>query len=152
MLIILTLTILLVITLLSILSGGSFISGTAEHEIYSEIIINGTTTTLVYEKMQSNFIIDPLIGGLIILTVIIVFTTFLGARLLGSGLADSSISTIRTCIMYGGIWITLSLVANPLIESISTIGTVIYISLTIFYILGVFQTITGGGGSGGDGF
>lgn len=145
MLIMLCLTILLTITLLSIVSGGSFISGVVESDIYNEIIINGTTTTVKYSGSDLTFAIDPLIGGLVILAVVITIAVVVGIQVLGSGLSPTSIATIRTAIMYTGLWVTLSLTASPLIESISTIGSVIYISLTIFYIIGVFQRITGGG-------
>lgn len=152
MLIELCLMVLFAITLLSIMSGGSFTSGITENAIYNEIIINGTTTTVEYGDANLTFAIDPLIGGLVMLTIVVTIAILLGIRAVGSGLADTSIATIRTAIMYLGIWITLSLTSAPLIESITTIGSVIYISLTIFYIIGVFQKITGGGGGGGDGF
>lgn len=150
MLISLCLGILTAITLLSIISGGSFISGTTENDIFNTIIVNGTETEVAYRSADLTFGIDPLVGGLIMLTVVITLAVIIGIRVLGSGLADSSISTIRSAIMYTGLWITLSLASVPLIESISIIGSVMYISLTIFYIVGVFQKITGGGGGGSD--
>ena len=141
----LCLTILLVVTLLSIVSGGSFISGITEGDIYNEIVINGTTTTVEYSSTDLTFAIDPLLGGLVILAVVITIAVIIGIQVLGSGLSPSSVSTIRTAVMYTGLWVTLSLTASPLIESISTVGSIIYISLTIIYIIGVFQRITGGG-------
>ena len=140
----LTLAILLMITLLSIISGGSFISGTTENLIQNELIVNGTESTIEYAPTNLTFGIDPLVGGLIILVVIIALASVIGIRILASGLADTSIATVRTAIMYTGLWTTLSLASAPLIISIELIGAVLYIGLTIVFVIGVFQSITGG--------
>lgn len=140
----LCLAIMLTITLLSIVSGGSFVSGTTENIIYNELIVNGTTSTIDYGTANLTFGIDPLLGGLMILTTIVILASLVGIQIFASGLSDSSVSTIRTAIMYAGLWTTLSLASLPLISSIELIGTAIYLTLTIVYVIGVFQSITGG--------
>jgi len=47
-------------------------------------------------------------------------------------------------ILYFGIWSLLSSISAPLIFGIEYFGTLIYITLTIGYVIGVIQKQTGG--------
>lgn len=141
----LTLAILLVITLLSVISGGSFVAGTTSSEFSNEVIVNGSTTTVGYPDVDVAFSVDPLLGGLAILTVIIAIACVIGLQVLGSGLNDTAVATVRTVIMYTGLWTCLSLLSFPLIASIEVFGALIYIVLTIGFVIGVFRNISTGG-------
>jgi len=145
MLISITLLILILITLFSIVVGNSFTGNVVENVVNNDLMVNGTGTSVGIESTDVLFNIDPVIGFIATIVVIGVLATALGVRVLGSGLGDSSIRIITIGVAYSGIWIVFSLLAEPLISSIEIFGTLIYVSLTIGYVMGVVQKISGGG-------
>lgn len=140
----LTLTILLVMTLISIIFGDTFASGSIETELEFTSVINGTTTTVDLGGEDVLFAIDPIQGAIAILIVLTVIAALLGARILATGLSDASVKIIMTITFYTGIWSLLSVLAIPLIESIEVFGSLIYISLTIMFAIGVMNKMAGG--------
>lgn len=89
--------------------------------------------------------IDPLTGAISIIVVIATATALLGIQFLGSGLSDNSVRVLITVAIYASIWTILSLLAIPLIKGIEFFGTLIYVGLTIGYIIGVMEKISGVG-------
>lgn len=138
-LIIITLGIMMIITLLSIISGNDFTSYSSTQSFDQTVFNNGTASEFAINDTAVLFQIDGIVGALIILVVIATIIGLLGIQFLGSGLSDTSLSTIRTGIIYGGIWGLLSVGASALIISIQTFGTLIYLFLTILYVVGVIQ-------------
>lgn len=143
MLIIITLLILIVITIFSVVAGSSFIGNVVENVIDNDIIINGTVTNLQLSS-SSLFNIDPVMGFLATLTTIIVLVGIIGINFLGSGLSENAVRIITIASVYTGVWVVFSLLAEPLIKSIEIFGTLIYVVLTIGYIIGVVQKIAEG--------
>lgn len=143
MLIEITLTILIVITLFSIIVGSSFTGNVIENVVDNELIVNGTESTIGLDS-STLFNIDPVIGFTLTIIVIVSLSAILGIQFLGSGLSPTTVRVMIIGIAYAGIWVVFSLLAEPLISSIDTFGALIYVSLTIFYVIGVVQKIAGG--------
>lgn len=144
MLITITLLILIVITLFSIIAGSSFTGNVIENVIDNELIVNGTGSTLELDS-STFFNIDPVIGFTATIIVIVVLASVLGIQIIGSGLSPETVRVMIIGISYAGIWIVFSLLAEPLISSIEIFGTLLYVVLTIGYVIGVVQQIAGGG-------
>lgn len=120
--------------------SGTMLTGTFE----TSSIINGSVSTIEFGETDLLFIIDPTVLGIAAFVIIIGVAALLGIQVLATGLSGESIKVIMACILYGVIWILLSIFAMPLILSIQVFGTVIYTVLLIMYIIGVIQNITGG--------
>jgi len=140
----LTLTILLVLTLLSFILGGVFVDVPMSISIKGKQKLGAITTD--WELPIGDFVIriDPVQGLIVIFVVIIVIAAILGIQILASGLSPESIKFIMNAILYFGIWTLLSIPCFNLIISIEIFGTLIYISLTIAYVIGVIQKLSGG--------
>ena len=104
----------------------------------------GITTD--WELPIGDFIIriDPVQGLIVIFVVIIVIAAILGIQILASGLSPESVKFIMNAVLYFAIWSLLSIPCFNLIISIEIFGTLIYICLTIAYVIGVIQKIAGG--------
>lgn len=138
MLIGLSLTILLLFSLFSIMLGAEWGQDVIDADYQSEGIVNGTSTSLDFEG-QIFLDIGILNGALIILTVVIALAVLIGIRVFNTGLSETSIKIITTSLLYGSIWISLSLLAYSGIVMIETFGELIYVVLTFMYTLGVIQ-------------
>lgn len=140
----LTLTILLVITMFSFILGGQLIDVPIEVEIKGSSKLGGTSTAFEIPFGDIVLKIDPTAGLIVIFIVVIVIAVILGIQILASGLSPESIRFIMNAILYFGLWSLLSVLASGLIFGIAIFGTIIYISLTIGYVIGVIQKISGG--------
>lgn len=140
----LCLTILLVLTLVSVVVGSSFIDSLVQTDIDQEVLIDGGSKTFEISGTDIMFNIDPIIGAIVVLIAIIAFAIVIGIQVLGSGISPESIRIIIACTMYAGMWGILSILASPLIISIEMFGSLIYISLTIAYVIGIIQKLGGG--------
>lgn len=138
MLIGLALSILIVIALFSVIIGGSLSS--AEAEI---INLNATSSSSSYNfdfsDLSQQFYIDGLVGALIIIIIVISLSAILGLRILSSGLSENSVKMLTLGITYTAIWSMFSVLSYPLIASIEVFGLMIYVILTIIYVLGIIQ-------------
>lgn len=139
----LTLTILLVMTLISVLLGAGFTASHVHSTIDNEAIVNGTTTS--FEILNTDVIlnIDPVIGAITIIIVIATVGAIVGIQVLASGLSPESVRVLIIAIAYTGIWTVLSFLALPLISSIEIFGSLIYVTLTIGYVIGVIEKVGG---------
>lgn len=138
-----TLFIMIVIALFSIILGGSFTTVPMETVIDNEVLIDGITRYFELDIETTFFNIDPVAGAIVILTVILALVLILGIQILGSGLSPQSVKIGTILTIYIGLWIILSALASSLIKEIELFGSVIYITLTIAYTVGVFQKISG---------
>jgi len=128
----------------SFILGSSLIGTIISDTFASDIIVNGTTQSLEFSKYTNTFAIDPTLGAIAILLGIIAIAGILGIQAIGSGLSPTSIRVIMIALMYFIMWGLLSILAEPLISSISLFGSFIYVGLTVMYIIGVVQKISGG--------
>lgn len=146
MLIGITLTILVVITLFSIISGNSFIAVLTQNIIDNSVIVNGSTTSLEIQLSDATFGLDPITGGIALITALAFIGGAITVQVVGTGLSDNGSRIIMISLFYGGLWFLLSIIASPLIISIQEFGLLIYVSLTLLYAIGVVSKYFGAGG------
>ena len=144
MLIGLTLAFLMIITILSIISGNSFIGIIVENLVDNALIVNGTTTSLEIPIDDIAFGLDPITGGLALITTLAVLGALITVQIIGSGMSSNGSRIIMVSVFYGGIWVILSLVSYPMIISIEIFGVILYLMLTILYAIGVVGKYFGG--------
>lgn len=143
-----SLIIMLVIVLLTLILGNDFLGGIASLSVDNEAIIDGVPSTFIVEATDVLFSIDTttIVGAITIISITLIATAAItGISVLGSGLNPQSARIIILAITYTGLWTLLSLLAYSLIISIEVFGSVIYVSITIAYVIGVIQSISGGG-------
>ncbi len=133
------LAIMLVLTLLSVLFGNSFVGAIVETSISGTNVLNGSSSTFSLDNIETDFRIDSLEGAIVIIVVIILFATLIGVKILSSGLSESAHRIVVICTCYFGIWIILSVLGGAFIFQIQEFGALIYISITIIYVIGVIQ-------------
>ena len=146
MLIIVSLSVLIMLVLFSLILGTDLIDSLTSVGIDNTAIINGSSTTYVVSPENIIFQIDTsslITAGIALLATIIIIATITGIQVVGSGLSPASVRIFIILTGYVGIWTTLSLLAFDLIFSIQVFGSVIYISLTLVYTIGVINKITG---------
>ena len=144
MLVVITLGIMLFLSVLSLVLGSSFASYSTTILIDNEAIINGSSATYFSDE-TINYIINmnTLAGQMTFLTIIVIgIAVAVGITILGSGISASNAKIIVMITAYVGIWTILTGLSGALIISIEIYGTVIYICLTIVYIIGVLQQIS----------
>lgn len=144
-----SLIVMLVIVLLNLVMGNNFLGGFASLSVDNEAIIDGIPTTFVVDPTDILFSIDTgtIIGAITIISItLIAVAGIVGISFLGSGLNPASTKIIILALTYTGLWVLLSTLAYSLIVSIEIFGGVIYVSITIAYVIGVIQSISGGGG------
>ena len=144
MLIGISLMILVVLTLFSLVLGEEFISVSEDVFVDNSALVNGTITTFEVELESFIFEIDPLIGGIAIIITITTIATLVGGQFLGSGLSPASVRVIIMVAGYVGLWGVLSILVIDLIKSIAVFGSIIYITITLAYTIGVVQKVGGG--------
>lgn len=147
MILALSLMILIVITLFSVILGSTLISGLANVAIDNDALVDGASSTFEVIGQDVIFNIDTsnlITAGIALITAIIIVSAITGITVLGSGLNPQSAKIIIFLTGYIGIWTTLTALAFNLIVSIELFGTFIYIGLTIAYVIGVIQKISGG--------
>ena len=135
---------LLVLTFIAIIFGSSFVSITIEQEAISTWLkLNNTLTESRIEQINTTINIDDLTGAIAIIITLAMITSVIGLRVLGSGLSDESVRTLTIAIIYTSIWTILSILAYSLFAIIELFGLLIYVCLTIIFVIGVIEKISG---------
>ena len=146
MLIIMMLIPMIIITFISMVFGADFLGVSVNVDYLIDQMKNGTIRQLLEEEGMEfgshNFNITLVTGAIAIIMVVGLLALGLGIRVLGSGLSETSVKTLVGGIAYTGIWMVLSVMSMPLILNIETFGTIIYVILTVGYVLGVIQKLT----------
>lgn len=146
MLIIMMLIPMIIITFISMVYGADFLGVSVNVDYLIDQMKNGTIRQLLEDEGMEfgshTFDITLLAGAIAIIMVVGLLALGLGIRVLGSGLSETSVKTLVGGIAYTGIWMVLSIMSMPLILNIETFGTIIYVILTIGYVLGVIQKLT----------
>ena len=137
--IILGLGILLVLTLLNVFAGGGFIGNSTTMTADYTVLINGTGQTVNYEDQTIALGLGELEGAIAWFLIIAVVVALLCFQIIGTGVGEIGQRTIRTTIIYTGLWSVLSVTSWALIMSIASFGWLIWLTLTIIYAIGVFQ-------------
>lgn len=145
MLIMICLLPLILLTFLSVLFGGDFVGYIIEQGVEGSAIVNITDTTVIdWGERSIDFNIDPITGMIALLVGIAVFTILIGFRILASGLSDTSVRSMMVGVSYTGLWGVLTVLSISTIKSIELIGSVLYVFLTVGYVIGVIDKMTGG--------
>lgn len=144
MLIGLTLFAMFVLMMFSVIIGSDMPGNILENEFNNYAVIDGIITTFDSASGESVFLIDPVFGAIGILIVFIAIAGLVGIQILGSGLSDASVRIITASIIYGGLWAILSVLAMPLIFLIEVFGSMIYVALTLGFLVGVVDKLFGG--------
>ena len=139
-----TLTIMILLTIVSVVFGENFGSGFVDTTTTGTTLINGTSTTVVLGRGDVLFSIDAIEGAIPIMGVMLVVVILLGITALATGLSPQTVKIGTFLIFYIGMWVLLSINAEPLIKSIQIFGGLLYAVLTIGYTFGVFQNLSGG--------
>ena len=142
-----SLIIMIVIVLLNLILGNNFLSGSTPLSVDNEALVDGVSSTFEVVSENVLFSIDTstIIGAITIISITIIGVAVItGISVLGSGINPQSTRIIILALTYAGIWVLLSTLAYGLIVSIEIFGSVIYVAITIGYILGVIQSISGG--------
>lgn len=148
MLIGITLMVLIVITIFTLILGNDLIATTINVVVDNTSLVDGTPITYEVPGVDVLFNIDTstlIVAGIVLIVSIGIIAGVTGIQVLGSGLSPSSVRIIILITSYVGIWSVLSILAFSLIVSIEIFGSVIYISLTLAYVIGVIQKISGSG-------
>lgn len=143
-----SLLLLSIIVIFSLVLGGGFIGGVTEIAIDNLAIVNGTSTTFIVppESIFYNISTGDLVGAIFILTVTFVgLAAATGITVVSTGLNSESSRIIVLAAVYGVLWWLLSIPAFGLISSIGFFGPLIYVFISIAYIIGCIQRITSGG-------
>lgn len=145
MLIIMMLIPMIIITFISIMFGSEFIGISVDVNYLIDQMKNGTVKELLQEQGilsgSSNFSI-LITGAIGIILVVSIISIGLGIQVIGSGLSETSIKTLVNGIAYTGIWLVLSVLSTPLILNIEVFGIIIYVILTLGYVLGVIEKLS----------
>jgi len=123
-LIMVSLTLLITITFFNIILGVSFVP------------YNTNTPYGI------NFGINEITGAIAIIIIIIYLAVLLGIQIFGSGISEHSVRVVITLTSYLAIWGVFSVLSYNLIISIEIFGTLIYIFLTIMFVIGVINKIS----------
>jgi len=78
---------------------------------------------------------------------IVIGLSFIGIKVLGSGLSDTTVSIINRAVVYFLMWAILSITTLGFLGLIPTFGYIIYGIISILYAFGVFQTLSTIGGA-----
>lgn len=141
-----TLGILIILTLFSFVLGENFIGTTINVFVDNSALVNGSNTTFEVLTKDVLFQVDTsqlLIAGIALIIAIVAVAGITGIQILASGLNPESAKIVVILVGYIGIWSALSVIAFNLITSIEVFGSVIYISITLGYSIGVIQKISG---------
>jgi len=138
-LILICLAIMGVLMFLSIVSGNVFTGVATDVNVNSNAIVNGSLTQFEITNTNVVFAINDVEGFILMIIVIGTVITVLSLTVVGTGLSDSGVSTMRAVLIYTGLWLALTVFTYDLIVSIEIFGTLIYVGLTLVYCIGVFQ-------------
>ena len=130
---------LVVIALISVLTGGNLQKTIDIDTITSTGTVNQTSAIFSIENLMSTFYIDNAQGAIILIIALIGIIVVIGFRIFDIGLADETIRNLTIFIEYLVLWFIFSTLAYPLIISIEFFGGFIYLFLTIIYVIGIFQ-------------
>ncbi len=145
MLIGISLGILIMLVVFSLIFEGSPVGAIESIFVDVEGLFTDEFASLFIAPQDVIFSIDTsslIISGIAILATVIIVASLVGIQFLGSGLSNDSVRILILLTAFIGLWTSLSLLAFNLIKSIEVFGSMIYIILTIAYVIGVSQKIS----------
>lgn len=140
------LAVIIVFMIVSTAGGGANFSftHTADVPVNSSLSVNGTENVVNIPVGSFTFGISATQGAIAVLISVIALGAVVGVRVMGSGILGISAEIIVKGAFYFAMWGIFSVFAQPLIGAIPVFGVIIYLMLTIMYIVGFMQTLLGG--------
>lgn len=138
---------LLIITLFMVVAtagGGANFSFTQDFNTNSSMTLNGSSSNINIPVGTFTFAISATQGAIAVMMSIIVLGSIIGIRVMGSGILGVSAEIIVKGAFYFALWGLFSVFAQPLIAAIPIFGILIYLMLTVMYIIGFVQGLSGG--------
>lgn len=109
--------------------------------IFSMLLNNGQITDLGVGFQGFTMSMDAQTGIITLIIVILVAGVASGLNVFGSGLNEQAVRNLTLGIAYGGLWALLSVLSYKFFEAVQVFGLVIWLSLTIMYVVGVFNKV-----------
>lgn len=107
------------------------------------MVLGASFTNYTLESSYGQTIgIDSITGALAIIIVLISIAVIVGIQILGSGISEQSVRTIIIIVGYASIWGFFSVLSLNLIMSIELFGWIMYVVLTIIYMIGVMNKLS----------
>jgi len=151
--------IMIPLTFIIILAIFSFTAGFEVSEmVYTEgedgtytANISGVNQTVVLPEKQIKFDAWLATGIMALLAGALVIGGAAGIRALGSGLSDTTQQMIFQAAIYLGLWASFSIMASIYLmdSDLNNMGLMLWIFLTVLYVIGFSQEISGTAASGG---
>lgn len=151
--------IMIPLTFIIILAIFSFTAGFEVSEmVYTEgedgaytANISGVNQTVVLPEKQVKFDAWLATGIMALLAGALVIGGAAGIRALGSGLSDTTQQMIFQAAIYLGLWASFSIMASIYLmdSDLNNMGLMLWIFLTVLYVIGFSQEIAGTAASGG---
>ena len=113
--------------------------------------ISGVNQTVVLPEKQVKFDAWLATGIMALLAGALVIGGAAGIRALGSGLSDTTQQMIFQAAIYLGLWASFSIMASIYLmdSDLNNMGLMLWIFLTVLYVIGFSQEISGTAASGG---
>lgn len=140
-----SLIIIVMLVIFSLILEGTPVGIITEIGIDNTAIVDGVPSTYLIEAQDIVFTIDSsslIVSALLILATIILVATATGFQVLGSGMNPQSVRVFVLITGFLGLWTALTILVFNLIISIEVFGSIIYITLTIAYVIGVVQKLS----------
>ena len=141
-----TLFVMFMLVVFSLITGNSMIGTPVYEVISSELIDNGTSTVVDFSVVNGVFGVTELSLGIGMIAVILAVAVGFSVQVVGTGLSENGSRMIIYSAFYVSLWVILSLLAEPLISSIDVFGSMIYMLLTVTYVVGIMKSYFGGDG------
>lgn len=143
-LIIVSLLIMVVFLLFNIFLGSSPLGVSYDFVIDTSQTLNGTATDVGISGADFQFYIDPTLGAIVIFATVIGILALWGITVVGSGLATAN--SLGWVSVYLGLWALLSIFGSAFIQSVNFMGWLIYLGITLMYVVGVVIQLSSAGG------
>jgi hypothetical protein len=113
--------------------------------VYSGTLpVNSINNTTIPGAESQEFDIWGLQGAMIILIAAVAVGTVAGISILGSGLSDTSQRIIFNSVLFVSLWAILTIVCSSLIFGTGIIFQLIWVIMTILFVIGLGSAMTGG--------
>lgn len=144
----LPLAVMLLLSLVSFVSGGNLSNGSIDLAGGGSIDVNGTSGSVNLPNQQAqSFNIWTTEGAIVILIAVLAVGIVAGVTVFGSGISTTAQKMIILGTGLFGLWACLSITSQNIFSNGGVFGSIIWIALTIMYVLGFIMQATGGDAS-----
>lgn len=137
---------MILLTLISLLSGNNFITQAVSLSQDYQLSINGTISSVSIPDSDTNLGLDPLIFAVVWITIFSVIAVASSIAVVGTGLTEGGSRWLVGSIAFVSVWIMFSTYPFPIIIDLGTIGSIGYFIVTVIYAIGCIWWLLGGSG------